>query len=61
MFRELKRFMSDESGGIVDQIVGIALVIIIAGGILVVLLGGLQGVSDAIMQWFRDNIPGYAG
>lgn len=61
MFRELKRFMSDESGGIVDQIVGIALVIIIAGGILVVLLGGLQGVSDAIMQWFRDNVPGYAG
>ena len=61
MFRELKRFMSDESGGIVDQIVGIALVIIIAGGILVVLLGGLQGVSDAILQWFRDNVPGYAG
>ena len=61
MLRELKRFVSDESGGIVDQIVGIALVIIIAGAVFVVLLGGLNDVVDAVLQWFRDNIPGYGG
>ena len=61
MLRELKRFVSDESGGIVDQIVGIALVIILAGAVFVVLLGGLNDVVDAVLQWFRDNIPGYGG
>lgn len=60
MLAELRRFINDESG-IIEKIVGIALVVIIAGGILLAILTQVQGVGDTVNQWLADNIPGFGG
>ena len=58
MIRQLERFFSDESGGIVDTIVTIGLVVIIAGGVLYAILGGMQDIGDAVQTWICGHIPG---
>jgi hypothetical protein len=58
MIRQLKQFFGDESGGIVDTIVTIGLVVIIAGGVLYAILGGMQDIGDAVQNWICAHIPG---
>ena len=58
MFRELKRLLRDETGGIPDEIVTIGALIIIGGGVLVIILNQMAGVGDAIGNWININILG---
>jgi hypothetical protein len=57
MLWQLRNFYKDESG-LVEKIVTLGLVIIIAGGILVAILGFLPGIQAAIRSFICANIPG---
>jgi len=58
MLAELRRFLNDESG-IVERIVGIALVVIIAGGILVAVVNAVDPLKDAIYDFLEGLNIGY--
>jgi len=59
MFKELKRFLKDDSGpGLVETIVTIGLVVIIAGGVLYAILGGMEDIGTAVQTWICEHIPG---
>lgn len=61
MVRRVLRFLNDESGGIVEAIVTIGLLVIIVGGVLYAKNGGLAEVGNAVERWLCDLIPGACG
>jgi len=54
----LARFCGDESGGMVDEIVSIALLIIIGGAILRALAGAINDAIYAVIAFIQTIMPG---
>jgi hypothetical protein len=57
MIRQLWQFLTDESGGVVDTIVTIGLLVIIVGGVLYAINGGMQEIGNAAQQWICEHFP----
>lgn len=53
----LWRFGADESGGMVDEIVSIALLVIIGGAILRGLAGAINNVIYAVINFIQTISP----
>ncbi|NLG29047.1 MAG: hypothetical protein GX557_14135 [Chloroflexi bacterium] len=58
MLRRLLHFVNDESGGIVEAIVTVGVLVIIVGGVWYAMNGGLAEVGSAVERWLCDLIPG---
>ncbi len=58
MVRRVLQFMNDESGGIVEAIVTIGLLVIIVGGVMYARNGGLAEFGTALQNWLCEHIPG---
>jgi len=58
MTGRVPQFLNDESGGIVEAIVTIGLLVIIIGGVLYARNGGLAEFGTAVQNWLCEHIPG---
>ena len=57
MYARLWQFVRDESGGMVDEIVSIALLILIGGAILRALAGAINDAIYAVIGFIQTILP----